>query len=234
MPYAAIIRTGLMVGLMLTCAAPCWAGKFAQQHPRRAPAANRINQLQRQANANQGHPNAQLNQITRENHPIRQQEQMAAQSAGSHITRGEQYKSNREEDTVQRQIEPNNNINLFAPQHPRSAVALTRDSRLNNEIENERGHLGGQYGNLESENRTLSRQEQYDASNNDGHITRQEQQQLNAEDNRVQRQLNNENNIYRNAGAWGRDPGSSVNKAQQNRLNREESQLQNQYARENH
>ena len=39
----------------------------------------------------------------------------------------------------------------FAQNHPRRAEVLGRDNRLNNQINNDQGHLNGQYGRLKSE-----------------------------------------------------------------------------------
>ena len=81
----------------------------------------------------------------------------------------------------------------FAQNHPRRAEVLGRDNRLNNQVNNDRGHLGGQYGRLKSEDSSIRSQEQADARANGGHITRGEQAQLNREENGVQRQIDRDN-----------------------------------------
>jgi len=77
----------------------------------------------------------------------------------------------------------------FRQNHPRRAEVLRRDNRLNNRINNDRGALGGHYGQLKREDNSIRRQEQRDARQNGGHITRGEQRQLNHEENRVNNQI---------------------------------------------
>jgi len=81
----------------------------------------------------------------------------------------------------------------FAQKHPRRAEVLRRDNRENNQINNDYGHLSGHYGQLEHEDNSIKRQEQRDARQNDGHITKAEQTQLNHEENKLQRQINRDN-----------------------------------------
>jgi hypothetical protein len=82
------------------------------------------------------------------------------------------------------------NCNGFVNHHPRRAEVLTRDNIERNELRADRGNLGGHYGQLMHEDRSIRRQEQRDASMNGGHITRGEQNHLNREENRLQRQTN--------------------------------------------
>lgn len=77
----------------------------------------------------------------------------------------------------------------FARQHPRRAQVLGRDNNLNNRINANRGNLGGHYGQLKSEDKSIHRQEQRDAAQNGGHITKGEQNQLNREENHVNNQI---------------------------------------------
>jgi hypothetical protein len=78
----------------------------------------------------------------------------------------------------------------FANRHPRRAEVLTRDNIERNELRADRGNLGGHYGQLMQEDRTIHRQEQRDARINGGYITRGQQNQLNREENRLQWQTN--------------------------------------------
>jgi hypothetical protein len=77
----------------------------------------------------------------------------------------------------------------FAANHPRRAEVLGRDNHINNRINNDRGQLGGHYGQLKSEDRAIRQQEQADARFNGGHITKGEQNQLNHEENHVNNQI---------------------------------------------
>lgn len=78
----------------------------------------------------------------------------------------------------------------FANRHPRRAEVLTRDNMERNELRADRGLLGGHYGQLMHEDRSIRRQEQRDARINGGFITRGEQNHLNREENRLQYQVN--------------------------------------------
>jgi hypothetical protein len=60
---------------------------------------------------------------------------------------------------------------------------------MNNQINNDYGHLGGNYGKLEHEDNSIQRQEQRDARQNGGYITKGQQSQLNREENGLQRQV---------------------------------------------
>jgi hypothetical protein len=77
----------------------------------------------------------------------------------------------------------------FRQNHPRRAQVLHRDNRLNNRINNNKGNLSGHYGQLSREDKSIRHQEQRDARNNGGHITKGEQHQLNHEENRVNNQI---------------------------------------------
>jgi hypothetical protein len=77
----------------------------------------------------------------------------------------------------------------FAKNHPRRAQVLGRDANLNRRVNANKGDLGGHYGQLKHEDQAIRHQEQRDAKNNDGHITKGEQAQLNKEENHVNRQI---------------------------------------------
>jgi hypothetical protein len=77
----------------------------------------------------------------------------------------------------------------FRQNHPRRAQVLHRDNRLNNRINANKGNLSGHYKQLSREDNSIRRQEQRDARNNGGHITKGEQHQLNHEENRVNNQI---------------------------------------------
>ena len=79
--------------------------------------------------------------------------------------------------------------NRFANRHPRRAQVLRRDGNLNRRVNANRGDLGGHYGQLKHEDRSIRRQEQRDARANGGHITRGEQNQINREENHVNNQI---------------------------------------------
>jgi len=80
----------------------------------------------------------------------------------------------------------------FANRHPRRAEVLHRDNNINNRLNADKGHLGGHYGQLKSEDKSIKRQEQRDAAQNGGHITKGEQAHLNREENHVNNQIRND------------------------------------------
>jgi len=77
----------------------------------------------------------------------------------------------------------------FAQKHPRRAEVLHRDKRINNKLNRDYGKLGGHFGQLKAEDRSIHQQEQADASANGGHITRGQQHQLNSEENQLNQQI---------------------------------------------
>ena len=82
----------------------------------------------------------------------------------------------------------------FAQNHPRRAEVLHRDNRTQNRINRDAGHLGGHYNQLSREDRSIRHQEQRDARNNGGHITKGEQRQLNHEENHLNNQISRDHN----------------------------------------
>lgn len=86
----------------------------------------------------------------------------------------------------------------WGQQHPRRAEVLGRDNRINNRINNDRGNLGGHYGQLKNEDRAIRQQEQADARMNGGYLTKGEDRQLNREENQVNRQIRRDYNPNQN------------------------------------
>lgn len=84
----------------------------------------------------------------------------------------------------------------FANHHPRRAQVLGRDNHLGNRISNDRGQLGGNYGNLMSQDRRIQRQEQRDARRNGGYITPGQQAHLNREENRLSNEVRRDHNRF--------------------------------------
>lgn len=80
----------------------------------------------------------------------------------------------------------------FWNNHARRAEVVGRDQNLEQKIQYDRGHLGGNYGRLMAQDQRILRQEQRDARMNGGHITPQEQQQLNHEENRLNQRIQND------------------------------------------
>ncbi len=196
------VTAALSLGTLSSAVDPAYAGNFAQNHPRRAEVLGRDNRLNNQINNDQGHLNGQYGRLKSEDSSIRSQEQSEARANGGYITRGEQAQLNREENGVQRQIDRDSSGGrsgrgggLFAMNHPRRAEVLGRDNGLNREINNDAGHLNGQYGQLKSEDQGIRAQEQTEAGSNGGYITRPEQRQLNQEENQLQRQVNRDNSL---------------------------------------
>lgn len=207
-----------------------YAGKFAQQHPRRAEVLRRDNNINNRINNNYGNLGGHYGQLERQDWQIRNQEQADARRNGGYITRGQQGQLNREENALNRETRFDNTNNQFTQNHPRRAEVLGRDSNLNYQINRDEGHLNGQYGNLMRQDNSIARQEQQDARQNGGYITTQQQNQLNREENALGREvrMDNSNNQFtqnhpRRAEVLGRD--ANLNYA----INKDEGHLNGQY-----
>jgi hypothetical protein len=118
----------------------------------------------------------------------------------------------------------------FAQKHPRRAEVLHRDNRINNRINNDYGHLGGHYGQLEHQDNQIRNQEQADARKNGGYITKGQQGQLNREENSLSKETfyDNKNNQFvqnhpRRSQVLGRD--ANLNYA----INKDEGHLGGNY-----
>ena len=71
-----------------------------------------------------------------------------------------------------------------------ASEVANRDAVLQNEIANDQGRLGGQYGRLSQQDRAIRNQEQRELARNGGYLTNGQKRQLNAEENNLQRQIN--------------------------------------------
>jgi len=102
---ATISVTALAAALTALMASTATAGKWAQNHPRRAEVNARLNNQNRRINneLKEGEiTKGQANALHHEDHQIRQEERdMASQN---HITKGEQNVLNQQENKVSRQI----------------------------------------------------------------------------------------------------------------------------------
>jgi hypothetical protein len=92
------------LGLLITSSAPCFAGQWQRNHPRRTQVLHRNNNINNRVNADKGQLGGHYNQLKREDHGIRNQEQRDARMNGGHITKGEQNQLNREENHVNQQV----------------------------------------------------------------------------------------------------------------------------------
>jgi len=169
--------------------ADAYSPGFAQMHPRRAEVLGRDTRLNDRINNDYGQLGGHYGQLEREDNSIRRQEQRDARANGGFITRGQQEQLNREENALSRQTFFDNHNNRFVENHPRRSEVLGRQGHLDYLINKDKGHLGGNYGYLEHQARSIAHQEQRDAWLNGGHITRREQRHLNAEENHLRRQI---------------------------------------------
>ena len=165
------------------------SNSFVQNHPRRAQVLGRDASLGYSINRNEGHLSGQYGNLSREDNSIARQEQNDARANGGYITKGQQGQLNREETALGNQMKYDNTNNPFVQNHPRRAEVLGRDANLSYSINKDEGHLGGNYGALSQDDKSIQRQEQMDARANGGYITTQQQQQLNQEENQLRSQI---------------------------------------------
>ncbi len=150
--------------------------------------------LNNQLNQDKGDLNGHYGQLKSEDNSIRRQEQSDARQNGGYITKQEQGQLNHEENGLQRHRLNRDNSGAgnsqFQTNHPRRSEVLGRDANLNSQLNQDKGDLSGQYGNLKSEDQSIRRQEQRDARKNGGYITQQQQAKLNSEESNLQSQIN--------------------------------------------
>jgi hypothetical protein len=185
----AISSLPLAALLVATNATPSFAGKFSQNHPRRAEVLRRDNNIGNRINNDRGNLGGKYNHLAYQDKSIRNQEQSDARQNGGFITKGQQGQLNREENSLSRETFFDNKNNQFVQNHPRRSEVLSRDTNLNYNINKDEGHLGGQYSNLERQDQSIGRQEQRDASQNGGFITTQQQAKLNQEENHLRNEV---------------------------------------------
>src|SRR5579885_557152 len=170
--------------------------QFQQNHPWRSEVLGRDANLNNQINQDRGDLNGHYGQLKSEDRSIQLQEQRDAAMNGGHLTRGEYNQLNREENGLSRQISRDNygaGNAAFQAAHPRRSQVLGQDASLNNQINADKGHLSGQYGQLKREDRSIQVQDRKDAARNGGYLTQQQQQHLDNEETALQNQINMDN-----------------------------------------
>jgi hypothetical protein len=99
--------TALAAALTALMASSAMAGKWAQDHPRRAEVNGRLNNQNRRINneLKSGKiDQTQANALHHEDHQIRQEERDMASQNGGHITKAEQGALNQQENAVSKEI----------------------------------------------------------------------------------------------------------------------------------
>lgn len=172
-------------------------GHFAQNHPRRAQVLHRDNGLKQQIRDDRGHLGGHYGQLQHEQSGIRHQEQRDAHVDGGHITPQERKQLNHEESGLQHQMNRDYSNaaprGSFANQHPRRSQVLRDDRNMGNQLNQDKGHLGGNYGKLEKEDQGIRQQEQADAKANGGFIKPGQERKLFSEENNFQNQIRKDN-----------------------------------------
>jgi hypothetical protein len=88
---------------------------------------------------------------------------------------------------------------------------MNRNRNMGMRMNRDYGHLGGNYGKLQSERKSISQQERKDYKQNGGYLTKSEQHQFNKEDNNLSRQIASDNQ--------GRNNYNNMNRRQWDRRN---------------
>lgn len=105
----------------------------------------------------------------------------------------------------------------FSQNHPRRYQVLTSDQNLQNQVNQDYGHLDGQYQNLNSQANNIWNQEQSDAYQNGGYITRNQWAQLDSQEAALQNSINSDltaGQSYQSGNPWvDYNPGGSTNPA---------------------
>jgi hypothetical protein len=165
------------------------ANNFDKEHPRRAEVIHRDNHLEHRIAGDRHNLGRNFDRLRNDADSIRKQEQADAKKNGGYITKGEQKQLNREENGLKKEVAMDNSKNKFVQNHSRRAEVLGRAGDMNFAINQDKGHLKGQYGKLAREDKSIISQEQREAKQNGGHITNQEQGQLNREENNLNQQI---------------------------------------------
>jgi hypothetical protein len=168
---------------------PSFAGRFAQNHPRRSEVLGRDRNLNRRIATNQGNLGGNFGHLERQDRSIGRQEQRDVRQNGGFITRGQQGQLNREENSLGRETFYDNKNNQFVQNHPRRSEVMGRDANLNYAINKDAGHLGGNYRSLEQQDHSIAQQQRADARANGGYITKPEQHQLNQEESALHQEV---------------------------------------------
>jgi hypothetical protein len=192
-----VLRRNILIAMSAcfaaTSVAPSFANTFKQNHPRRAEVLGRDRNISNRVNNNYGHLGGKYGHLQNQDRQIANQEQRDARQNGGFITKGQKGQLNREENSLSRETYFDNKNNKFVQNHPRRSEVLGRDSNLNYAINKDEGHLGGNFGNLEKQDKSITRQEQQDARANGGYITKSEKGQLNQEESALRNQIKQDN-----------------------------------------
>jgi hypothetical protein len=169
---------------------------FQAAHPGRSEVLGRDAHLNNLINQDGGDLSGHYGQLKAEDTSIRRQEQIDAARNGGHLTGQEYQQLNREENGLSRQINRDNygaGDAAFQAAHPARSQVLGTDAGLNNQINQDRGHLSGQYNQLKSEDYWIRRQEQIDAARNGGHLSPGQYRQLTNEEAGLRNQIQTDN-----------------------------------------
>jgi hypothetical protein len=94
----------LAAALIASACSPSYAGKFADNHPRREQVIDRNQGTRNRLNADKGELGGHYGQLKAENRAIHRQEKIDARANGGYITKGEQRQLNREHNHLNKQI----------------------------------------------------------------------------------------------------------------------------------
>ena len=199
-----------VASLGATSLTPSFAGQFQRNHPRRAEVTRRDRNLGGAINRDRGQLGGNYSALKTEQNGIRQQQRADVRANGGYITKQQKQQLNGEENTLRNQVGQDyngqgnafgrgngrggfngggNGGGNFSQNHPRRAEVLGRDNNLNNQINQDRGNLGGNYSALKDDDRSIRNQERADSRANGGYITQTQKQQLNQEENQLHQQV---------------------------------------------
>jgi hypothetical protein len=132
------------------------------------------------------------NQLMAADNSIRSQEQHDAAKNGGVLSAAEYAQLNKEENSLAGQIAKDNSgagDAAFQSAHPLRSEVLGRDSSLLGTINQDKGKLDGQYGELKGMAIAIKTQEQQEAASNGGFLTTQQAIQLNCKETDLEKKI---------------------------------------------
>ena len=165
---------------------------FKAAHPLRSEVLGRDAQLNKLIKEDAGDLSGKYNQLMAADNSIRSQEQHDAAKNGGVLTAAEYAQLNKEENSLANQISKDNSgagDAAFQSAHPLRSEVLGRDASLVSEINQDKGKLDGQYGELKGMALALRTQEQQDAAANGGSLTTQQAIQLNSKETDLEKDV---------------------------------------------
>jgi len=183
---------------------------FRENHPRMSHFMNRNRNENRRLDRDRGHLGGNFGKLQNERQGIARQERQDYKQNGGYLTKSEKQQFNKDDNRLNRQIANDyrgrgnwkngpggnrdwdrnrDNRQRWDANHPRQSQVLGADHRLGNELNRDKGDLGGNYKTLKAQQQQIRQEDMADRKANGGYITKAQRQQMDQQEKQLQQQI---------------------------------------------